>query len=112
MRSGSGRSDRTLDYVPADLEITEVDLATEEVYVGGQRLTPERAEQIAADVLAKRAADLKPGRKSLSGEGTHSSRVNTRLAESTYAKLEERAAAEKVSKSVLTRSAIEKYLAS
>ena len=48
-----------------------VDLNEEEIYVEGERLTEELAEKRAAEVLAKaQAMNLRPGGKSLSGNGS------------------------------------------
>ncbi len=56
-----------------DAKVVDVDLDQEEIYFRGERLTEERAEQIAEEALAAaRAKNLIPGGKSLSGKGDHS----------------------------------------
>lgn len=68
------------DRFGPDVTVSEVDLDAEEVYVGGRRLTEEGAERLAQQTLAEiRRQNLTPGRKSLSGDGTHSPRVGYRL---------------------------------
>lgn len=50
----------------AGAEVSDVDLTQKEIYVGGERLTEERAEQINAEVLGKvRSQGLRnqPGRR-------------------------------------------------
>lgn len=95
-----------------DAEITFVDdLDTEEVYYHGERLTKERAAEIAEEVLAKaRRENLIPGGKSLSGGGKHSPTVQFRVPERLREALDERAASEGVTPSRLARKALEEYL--
>lgn len=103
------------DYVVRDGDLVEdVDLDREDVRLkDGRRLTPELAEQLArAGVAEARRRNLIPGRKSLSGDGSHSPRVQFRVPDTLRAAAEARAAAEGVSLSVLAREALEHYLAS
>lgn len=102
-------------YVVTDDDtIHDVDLDAEVVRLkDGRRLTNELAEQIAEETLAEaRRRNLVPGRKSLSGVGIHSPRVQFRLPDSLRSAAEKRAAEEGVSLSVLARQALERYLAS
>ncbi len=101
------------DYVVGPGAIIEdVDLDDEEIYLrDGTRLTEQRAGQIAADTLAEvRRRNLVPGRKSLTGGGVHSPRVQFRVPENIRAQAEQRAAAEGKSLSALARDALEHYL--
>ena len=113
---GRGRTDD--EYRPEGLRRgirrgnEDVDLDDEEIYLcDGTRLTEQRAEQIAADTLAEvRRRNLVPGRKSLTGGGVHSPRVQFRVPENIRAQAEQRAAAEGKSLSALARDALEHYL--
>lgn len=106
--------DRSKDVVTANDAIEDVDLDTEVVRLkDGRRLTNELAEQLAEETLAEaRRRNLVPGRKSLSGSGIHSPRVQFRLPESLRSAAEKRAAEEDVSLSMLARKALKHYLAS
>lgn len=106
--------DRSKDVVTANDAIEDVDLDTEVVRLkDGRRLTNELAEQFAEETLAEaRRRNLVPGRKSLSGSGIHSPRVQFRLPESLRSAAEKRAAEEGVSLSMLARKALKHYLAS
>ena len=97
-----------------DDEVFEVDLSVEEVRLrDGRRLTDELADRLAEDTLAEaRRRNLVPGRKSLTGAGVHSPRVQFRVPEALRAAAERRAAEEGVSVSELAREALERYLAS
>lgn len=60
-----------------DLTVDDIDLDQEEVYVGGQRLTNDRADELTEGVLAEAERQglrpgLQPGGKSLSGDGSKS----------------------------------------
>lgn len=95
-----------------DTVVEDVDLNETEIIVDGERLTDERAEQIAADVLAKaRARNLVPGGKSLSGGATHSPIVQVRVSEVTRAKLQAIAADRKMSVSKLSRQVLDEFVA-
>ena len=100
------------DYVVGpDADISDVDLDTEEFVVRGERLTEERAEELAEQALGEiRRRNLVPGRKSLTGGVVHSPRVQFRVPERILADAERRAAADGVSLSVLARRALEEYL--
>lgn len=99
--------------VTEDSTVEDVDLAAEVVLLqDGRRLTDELADQLADEALVgARARNLVPGRKSLSGDGSHSPRVQFRLPDSLLTAAERRAAEEGVSLSVLARRALERYLA-
>lgn len=92
--------------------IEDVDLDTEVVRLpDGRRLTNELAEQLAQRTLLEaRRRNLVPGRKSLSGGGIHSPRVQFRVPESLRSAADKRAAEEGISLSVLAREALEHYL--
>lgn len=97
--------------VGPDTEISDIDLEKDEVVYRGERLTEERARELAAEALAEvRRRNLIPGGKSLSGGGKHSPRVQFRIPQRLADKLTERAKAEGVSVSVLARQALEEYL--
>ncbi|HEY8717440.1 ribbon-helix-helix domain-containing protein [Pengzhenrongella sp.] len=100
--------------VTRDDTIHDVDLNTEVVRLpDGRRLTDDLAEQLAAEALAEaRRRNLIPGRKSLTGPGVHSPRVQFRVPEAILEQAERRAEAEGVSLSTLAREALEHYLAS
>lgn len=88
-----------------------IDLDKEEFYYHGERLTNERAAQIAEETLAEaRRRNLIPGGKSLSGGGAHSPRVQFRVPQSLHDQAEQAAEAEGVSLSALARHALEDYL--
>lgn len=103
------------DYVVTeDDAVSDVDLDTEVVRLkDGRRLTNKLAEQLAEETLAAvRTRNLVPGRKSLSGGGVHSPRVQFRVPDSLRAAAEQRAIEKGVSLSELAREALEHYLAS
>lgn len=101
-------------YVVIDGDTTEdVDLDTTQVvrWPDGRQLTNELAEGLAEAALVEaRRRNLVPGRKSLSGGGIHSPRVQFRLPDSLRSAAEKRAAEAGVSLSVLAREALEHYL--
>lgn len=97
--------------IPDDVEVVDVDLDETEVFYGGERLTEARAEQIAARSLRElRTRNLVAGRKSLSGDGSHSPKIQYRVP----ADVRDRAArlAEQTGQSVsrISRLALEEYL--
>lgn len=103
------------DYVVTpDTEISTIDLGREEFIVpDGRRLTEELAAQLARDAQNElRRRNLIPGRKSLSGGGQHSPTIRVRVPGQLREQAEQRAAAEGVSLSELTREALAHYLAS
>lgn len=97
--------------VHRDAKFVEVDLDEEEIYFRGERLTEERAEQIAEEALAAaRAKNLIPGGKSLSGKGDHSPAIHVRVPAQVRRELSERAGRKGVSVSKLVRGYIEDAL--
>ncbi len=91
----------------------DLDLDVEDFQYQGERLTNERAEQIAGETLAElRRRNLIPGGKSLSGGGMHSPRVQFRVPEDLRTQAERVAEAEGVSLSALARHALENYVRS
>lgn len=96
-----------------DVEVDDVDLEQEAVYVNGVRLTDERVEQMAAESVAlarSREANLVPGGKSLSGDGTHSPVMQTRVPAAVQARFREIAARRGVRPSKLLREAIDQFI--
>lgn len=99
--------------VGADATVEDVDLDLDDVHVRGQRITEQDARQLAERALREaRRRNLTPGRKSLSGPGRHSPRVQFRVPDAILQQAEERAKIEGVSLSTLAREALERYLAS
>ena len=93
-----------------DIEVSDVDLADEAVYVNGERLTDERVERMAAEsvrLAREREANLIPGGKSLSGGGKHSPIVQTRVPDVMHVKLRRIADERHVSMSKLLREALD-----
>jgi predicted HicB family RNase H-like nuclease len=91
----------------------DLDLDIEDFQYQGERLTNERAEQIAQETLAElRRRKLIPGGKSLSGGGVHSPRVQFRVPEELRTQAERVAEDEGVSLSALARHALEDYVRS
>ncbi len=91
-------------------EVSDIDLDTEEVHVGGRRLTEDEAADLARRILAKHAG-ARGGRPSLGAKGP-SPRVAFRVPPELRTKVEERAAREGKRVSEIAREALEKYLAS
>lgn len=91
----------------------DIDLDVEDFEYQGERLTNERAEQIAQETLAEaRRRNLIPGGKSLSGGAVHSPRVQFRVPEELRKQAEQVAEDEGVSISALARHALEDYMRS
>lgn len=91
----------------------DLDLDVEDFQYQGERLTNERAEQIAQETLAElRRRNLIPGGKSLSGGGVHSPRVQFRVPAELRTQAEQVAEDEGVSLSALARHALEDYVRS
>ncbi len=91
----------------------DIDLDAEDFQYQRERLTNERAEQIAQQTLAEaRRRNLIPGGKSLSGGGVHSPRVQFRVPEELRTQAEQVAEDEGVSLSALARHALEDYVRS
>ena len=89
----------------------DLDLDVEDFQYQGERLTNERAEQIAEETLAElRRRNLIPGGKSLSGGSVHSPRVQFRVPQDLREQAERVAEYEGVSLSALARHALEDYL--
>ncbi len=91
----------------------DIDLDAEDFQYQRERLTNERAEQIAQQTLAEaRRRNLIPGGKSLSGGGVYSPRVQFRVPVELRTQAEQVAEDEGVSLSALARHALEDYLRS
>jgi predicted HicB family RNase H-like nuclease len=90
--------------VTPDTTVSDVDLDTEVVTFRGKRLTEERAEKVAKDVLRR------AGRPSLTGQSAHTPRVGVRLPDDVRARLQERADREHKSLSAVVREAVEAYV--
>jgi len=103
------------DYVVGpDATIEDIDLDAEDVYYEGERLTEAKAAEIAEESARlaheARAANLIPGRKSLSGEGKHSPVLNVRLPQSEFEKLDRLAERRGVRRSTLARSVLSDFI--
>lgn len=97
--------------VTPDAEVSDIDLDQEEFYYRGERLTEARAEAIAAEALrAIRARNLTPGRKSLSGDGSHSPTVQYRVPTELRQQAEQLAQRTGLTVSKIGRLALEEYL--
>lgn len=88
-----------------DVEVAEADLDQEDVRYRGKKLTEERAEQIAADVLSRT-----PGRPSLSGERELSPSLTIRLPKQSRSKLDTFARRHGKRPSQVVREALDEYL--
>jgi hypothetical protein len=87
------------------------DLENEEYFVEGERLTDERAEQLAAEMLARvRAKNLRAGGKSLSGDQKHSPVVQVRVSERTRDRLRAIARERGMSVSKLSRKVLDEFV--
>jgi predicted DNA binding CopG/RHH family protein len=110
-RAMTRKVDPTKIHFDENTVIEDADLDKEEFYVEGERLTEERAEKLAAEVLAKaRAMNLRPGGKSLSGGRKHSPVVQVRLSEHTRDKLRAIAKARGMSVSKLSRRVLDEFV--
>ena len=106
------RIDPTKIKFAEDTTVEVADLEKEDYYVEGERLTEERAEQLAAEMLAAvRASNLRPGGKSLSGGQTHSPVVQVRVSEHTRDLLQAIAKARGISVSKLSRKVLDEFVA-
>jgi hypothetical protein len=106
------RIDPTKINFDENTTVEVADLENEEYYVEGDRLTEERAEQLAAEMLARvRAKNLRPGGKSLSGNQKHSPVVQVRVSERTRDKLRAIAKAHGMSVSKLSRKVLDEFVA-
>ena len=99
------RDPRFPAVIPADVSVSDIDLDAEEFWVGGERLTEERA-----DAYSQRASRA-GGRPSLTGPGRHSPALNLRIPEQLKTRLEAVAAAQHRRQSDVVRDALENYLA-
>lgn len=103
--------DPTKIHFDENTVVEDVDLDEEEIYVEGERLTDEIAEKRVAEVLAKATAlNLRPGGKSLSGDGKHSPVVQVRVSEHTRDKLRAIAKARGMSVSKLSRKVLDQFV--
>lgn len=97
--------------IPPEAEVSDIDLDQEEVIYQGERLTEARAERFAAEALREvRQRNLVPGRKSLSGNGSHSPTIQYRVPVSLRDAAEKLSAVEGVTVSKLARRALEEYV--
>jgi hypothetical protein len=94
--------ERFRDRGTVDLEKEDIRLAD------GSRLTEQRSEEIAAEVLEQ----VGRGRPSLSGPGTRSPQLRLSVPEELRSRLVSRAKDEHRSLSNVVREALERYLAS
>lgn len=108
------KTDPSEFVITSDAEVSSIDLEHEEFRLpDGQRLTDQLAEELAAQAreeIGRR--NLIPGRKSLTGAGTHSPTIRVRVPEQLRHAAARRADAEGVTLSTLTRQALKAYLAS
>jgi hypothetical protein len=103
--------DPTKIHFDENTVVDVVDLNEEEIYVEGERLTEELAETRAVEVLAKaEALSLRPGGKSLSGNGKHSPVVQVRVSEQTRDKLRAIAKTRGMSVSKLSRKVLDQFV--
>jgi hypothetical protein len=94
-----------------DTVVEDIDLDEEAVYVEGERLTKQRAQERAAEVLARVSAlNLRPGGKSLSGDGKHSPVVQVRVSERTRDRLRAIATSRGMSVSKLSRKVLDEFV--
>jgi hypothetical protein len=81
------------------------------IHLEGERLTEERAQKRATEVLAlAQALNLRPGVKSLSDNGKQSPVVQVRVSEHTRDKLRAIAKARGMSVSKLSRKVLEQFV--
>lgn len=100
--------------VTPDATFSDIDLDAEEFHLpDGTRLTEQRAGELEAAEAEKtrRLQNLVPGRKSLSGNGTHSPVLQVRLSADLHARVQRAAAERQISASRLARAALEDFLA-
>lgn len=93
----------------ADADVSDIDLAQEDFQFEGQRLTEQRAEQLAERAF-RPSGNLIPGRKSLSGNNMHSPVVQARIPAAVHMKLQALADRRNVSVSKLLREAIDQFM--
>lgn len=92
--------------IEPDAKVSDIDLDKEEFLYKGERLTEEKAEQLAEDILRK----ARRGRPSLSGGRTHSPEVKARVPVELRDRLRARAEREHKGASQVIREALEAYL--
>lgn len=88
-----------------DVEVEEVDLDTADVRYRGEKLSEDRAERVAREVLSRT-----PGRPSLSGTSEKSPSLTIRLPKQDRARLEHIAAKQGRRASEVVREALDDYL--
>jgi hypothetical protein len=94
-----------------DTVVSDIDLDGDEVYVEGERLTEQHAQERVAEVLARaHALNLRPGGKSLSGDGKHSPVVQVRVSERTRDRLRAIAKSRGMSVSKLSRKLLDEFV--
>lgn len=97
--------------ITADVDVSDIDLDQEEFIYRGERLTEARAEKLAAEALrSARAKNLIPGRKSLSGDGSHSPTVQYRVPADLRDRAQQLAERTGLTVSKIGRIALEEYL--
>lgn len=97
--------------IPDDVDVVDVDLDETEVFYRGERLTEARAEQIAAQSLRElRTRNLIAGRKSLSGDGSHSPKIQYRVPADLRDEAQRLAEKTGLTVSKIGRIALEEYL--
>lgn len=87
-----------------DVTVRDLDLDREEFVVGGQRLTTQRATELAA------SRERRGGRPSLTGLGQHSPALNLRISQDDKEELEAVASRQGRRVSDVVRDAVRQYL--
>ena len=98
-------------YVPGASDVADIDLDQTPVYVGGQRYTEADARRDSEAAERAYRAGLIPGGKSLSGDGSHSPRLQVVVGAETARALRARAHESGMSVSKYVRRLIEADLA-
>lgn len=93
----------------AGAEVVETDLDQDDFQFRGERLTEERAGQL-AETHWEKTANLIPGGKSLSGDQTHSPVVQVRVSVTTRNRLAAIAKTRKMSVSKLSRQVLDDFV--
>ena len=99
-------------YIPGETEVTDIDLDEVVVHhaVTGERVTEADIER-EAEQLEQQYPGLRPGGKSLSGDGSHSPVLLVVVSKETRAKVDSAAEKEGVSVSKWIRGVLEEKLA-
>ncbi|GAC70750.1 hypothetical protein GS4_40_00060 [Gordonia soli NBRC 108243] len=105
------------DFSKEPIEVDDIDLEeTEFILTNGERLTEERAAELAEETLAEvrarreaRTKHLVPGGKSLTGGSTHSPVLNVRVPAELKSALDEQAQAQSMGTSKLVRAILEDW---